>query len=199
MDLQLVTPPVSPSGYVISLTDAKLQCRVDTDAEDSLLLKYIAGAQGEVEKILGRALSEQVWKMTLQGFPSGSRPIRLPRPPLISLDSITYVDANGDEQALTGYVLDSTACPAEIHPPETGWPSTDGDAHPAVTLVFTCGHNDDYPVDADIVNTVLLFVGRAYIHREAVVTGTIVTEYPHVYNHLYGHRYRDFTDYSDQV
>ena len=197
----LVTAPATPSGYVISLAEAKTQCRVDLDehAEDSLLLRYIAAAQAEVENVLGRALTSQVWRLPLDTFPSGSNPIMVPRPPLVSLDSITYYDSNNDQQNLTGYVLDSLAAPALVYPPETGWPATYDRAHPAVDLQYTCGHGDSNPVDANIVEIVLMLVGRSYAHREATITGAIATELQHVYSYLLGHPYRDHTDYSGQV
>ena len=198
MQTILVIPPSSPDGLVVTLDEAKAQCRVDESDEDALLLRLIAGAQSEIENTLGHALTLQWWRLVLERFPSGSSPILVPRPPLVSLVSLSYADANNVEQTLTDHVLDSSSEPARIHPPETGWPATYSRAHPAVTVYYSCGHTTVRPIDPGIKDIALMLVGRGYENREETITGTIVSDFPHVYRNLLGHPYRDVTDYSGQ-
>jgi uncharacterized phiE125 gp8 family phage protein len=52
-----------PSIEPLTATEAKLQCRVDTTAEDALFTILIAAARSYVEEYLGRALLTQSWQL----------------------------------------------------------------------------------------------------------------------------------------
>ena len=197
MNAILVT---APALSIVSVIEAKAQCEAqERDDLDDQFEVWIAAAQAEVEEIFGHALSSQTWRLSLDKFPSGSSPILVPRPPLIAISAATYVDSNGDSQSLTGYVLDSDSVPACIYPPSTGWPSTDSDAHPAVSITYTCGHvGGSRPIDPMMKQIMLLLTGRAFEHREEGIIGTVIATSPHVYKYLAGHSYRDWTDYSGQ-
>lgn len=194
----LVTPPASPSGLIVTLDEARDQVRAEGTDEDSLLLVYIASAQAEIERRLGRVLTAQTWKLTLDTFPAGSSPILVPRPPLTAVSSVVYTDVNGASQTLSGHVVDSSSEPGRIYPPETGWPSTYDRAWPAVTVTYTCGHTSTRPVDPMLKSIALMLIGRAYENREESITGTVVARLPFVYEYLNGHPGRDWTDYSVQ-
>lgn len=198
MQVRLVTAPSSPSGLIVTLDEARLQVRAETNDEDSLLLTHIASAQAEIESLLGHALTVQTWKLTLDTFPAGTGPILVPRPPLKVITAFTYTDTDGASQSVTDYVLDSDSEPARIYPPETGWPSTDDRAWPAVSITYTCGHDANRPVDPMLKQIALALIGRAYENREESITGTVVARLPYVYNYIASHPYRDWTDYLGQ-
>ena len=118
--------------------------------------------------------------MSLDGFPSV---IRLPLPPLISVESIKYLDANGVEQNLdmSNYrVVDNGDWPSSIEP-EYGvsWPSTRA-IRSSVTVRFKCGHKDvaDSEVPEPIRTAMMMMVCERLKNREPNVVGMSVRELP---------------------
>lgn len=178
MNLVRVSLP-DPGGLVITLDEAKAHLRVTSTQEDGDILAKLAEAQGAVEDLLGRALSSQQYRLSMATFPGV---IELPRPPLISVDEVTYHDENDAEQTLgaASYIVDSDAEPACIHPTSSGWPSTSSTIRPAVLVEYTCGHSKDRPAEPQVVGVVKLLLGYAFEHREAVITGTTVTQLPFI-------------------
>ena len=89
---------VAPAFEPVTLAEAKLWLRIDHSDEDSLVLELVKSARREVERFCGRQLinSTRIWR--LDRFPS-SGVIRLDRPPLSSVSSITYVDTAGASQS----------------------------------------------------------------------------------------------------
>lgn len=173
----------------ITLDEAKAHLRVTGTQEDLDILQKLAEAQGAVEDLLGRALSSQQFRLSLAAFPDF---IELPRPPLISIQSVKYYDENDTLQTLAveDYILDSDAEPARIYQTDEGWPTTSSTVRPAVLVEYTCGHSEDRPVEPQVVGVVKLLLGYAYEHREAVITGTIITELPFVQAYLRSQRVR---------
>ncbi len=138
MSLTLIQPPaVEP----VSIAIARLQCHVDGTDEDELLSIYIGAARAQAEALTGRALIDQTWQQTLDAFPVEG--IQLLKPPVSSIPSVTYVDANGAVQTLSsaGYALDSAASPSGWLLPADGttWPATD-DVVNAVRVQMRCGY-----------------------------------------------------------
>src|SRR5205085_7972655 len=132
--LSLVSPPANEP---VSLDEAKEHLRVTSTDQDNLIRHLISAARIYCENKLGQPIVTQTWDLKLDGFPCDA--IRVPRPPLQSVTSITYLDSGGSLQTLnpsTYLVLDSTTPPASgpAHtPPLIGriesaygltWPST---------------------------------------------------------------------------
>src|SRR5262245_51885551 len=121
MALRLISgPTVEP----ITLTEAKAHLRVDHTADDTLIAMYIAAARTDCEEWTARAFVAQTWELVLDEFPDDE--ILLPRPPLQSVESIKYDDADGLEQTLatTEYAVDDASQPGWVVPVTTGWPSS---------------------------------------------------------------------------
>lgn len=107
---------------------------------DPLLTMLLAGATKAVETITRRALLTQVWELSLDCFPNWQ--INIPKPPLRSVDLITYVDNDGTTQTLASdqYLVDPRSEPARLTP---AWAKVWPPARPqmnAVTVRFTCGY-----------------------------------------------------------
>jgi uncharacterized phiE125 gp8 family phage protein len=190
MNLVRTSLPAQPSGLVITLTEAKAHLRVTSTQEDADIISKLAEAQGAVEDLLGRALSSQGFRLSLDAFPSDY--IELPRPPLIAISSVKYYDENDALQTLasSGYVLDSDAEPARIYPSDDGWPTTSTTVHPAVLVEYTCGHTTTRPAEPQVVSVVKLLLGYAYENREAVIVGSAITELPFIQAYLRSQRVR---------
>lgn len=111
MSLTLITPPTQ---YPVSLVEVKSHCNILHTDTDALLDMFLAAATDLFDGpsgLLGRCLCQQSWEYRVDDFPryahaehairSWTRmyseiPMRLPIPPLVSVDSIKYVDLDGN-------------------------------------------------------------------------------------------------------
>jgi uncharacterized phiE125 gp8 family phage protein len=162
MTLKLITAPaIEP----VTLAEAKVQCRVDTDltAEDDLLSALISTAREMAEHEIGRALINQTWERVLDAFPAAE--IELGMPPVSSIVSVTYIDAAGDSQTLASaaYTLEPDLLPGWLLPAEGyEWPDTLDTAN-AVRVRFVAGYGDSAPnVPAAVKSWILLTVADLY-------------------------------------
>lgn len=163
--------------YTDTTADASLGVGIPlaNTTADVLLAGLIGAARQQVEEYCNRALVTQTWRMTLDRFPRVTdrnrwAEIRLPRPNLVSVTSITYIDANGDTQTVTAddYIVDTASLPGRIVPAYgVAWPATRCQPD-AVTITFTAGYGATADtVPASIRAAVLLVVGDLYKNREA--------------------------------
>lgn len=174
MGLQLLE---GPSEQPVSVAVAKQHLRIapgDTFQDDEVA-RIIRAATARAERITQRALLTQRWCLYLDGFPPGA--IRIPRPPLKSVESIFYTDASGQERELDTetYLVNPFEILGQVTPMQGRcWPATAKQAM-AVRVEFTAGYD---AVPDDIVSAILLLVGHLDQNREEVVTGTIATKLP---------------------
>jgi len=93
--LKLITPPaIEP----VSLDDVKLHTRINYDVEDDILAVWIKTAREMAEMFQRRAYIAQLWEISFDSFPN--MPLKLPRSPLISLQSIKIYDYEDTETVL---------------------------------------------------------------------------------------------------
>src|SRR5512139_106594 len=88
-----------PAKEPLSLEEAKRFLRITSDAEDDVVLALVAAARKRVERGTELALITQTVEAKVDGF-WGSCALELPMPPLQSIVSIQYVDADGALQTL---------------------------------------------------------------------------------------------------
>jgi uncharacterized phiE125 gp8 family phage protein len=131
------SPPV-----LVSPTQGKNWLRVDYEEDDDLIESCIKAATNRVEGYLNRALIEQTWTMTLDEFPSEGY-IRIPRPPLISIDTFKYIKEDETEVAVDVdiYRVDTVVEPGQIvlKNDET-WPTDTLISSSGVVIEFTAGY-----------------------------------------------------------
>lgn len=174
MSLTLVQ---APALEPVSLALAKTHCRIDGTEFDTLLPAWITAARQRAEHELGRALITQTWLLTLDAFPAAE--IELPKPRVLAIESVMYLDAAGAEQTLApaAYALDSYTLPGWLFPTDS-WPATYDGAN-AVRVRFTAGYG---PAAADVPSQVvawmLLQIGAMHRHASAVAVGAAVAELP---------------------
>lgn len=170
----------APAVEPVSTSEAKLHCRVDYDADDTLFAAWITAAREYAETYQRRALITQMLEMSLPAFPCGE--IVLPRPPLQSVTSIAYVDANGDSQTLNSslYQVDTRGIVGRVKPAYGQvWPSTRCETYNAVTITYVAGYGDAATaVPRATVAAIKLLVGHLNENREMVITGTIIGKVP---------------------
>jgi len=162
----------------ITLADIKAQAYVTHSLDDAYLSACAAQGLDQVASDTNRAMVDTTWVLTGAGF---APVIKLPRPPLIEVVSITYIDAAGAEQALpeAGYQI-TVSDVATFVQPAAGkqWPATARGNANAVTVTYRSGY-----VQADgeggttgalptaARHAALLWAAHLYQFREAVTTG----------------------------
>lgn len=159
-------PVVEP----VSLADAKAHCRVDTDADNALIVGYITTAREWVEDYIDRALVTQQLVMKLDAFPAE---IELPRPPMVASGtatavSVTYVtgDTGSTATLSTGsYRVDRDATPGVIRNLYgQSWPSHLLDQN-SVTVTWWAGYGDPQNVPQRVKSAILMCVHELYEKR----------------------------------
>lgn len=196
MPSKLLTPP---SVEPITLTEAKAHLRVDIDDDNGLIQGLISSVRQQAEQICRRAIISQQWLVTLDRFPSpamnvgsanwygpqwGNSPgpltilspenrtgyeIYLPYSPLISVDSIKYIDEYGMQQTLATslYKVDSVSEPARILPAYgSTWPATRNEIN-AIEVTLTAGWDTPASVPQPIKSWMLLRLAAMYENRES--------------------------------
>jgi len=166
---------VRPATEPVSLAQAKSHLRVDTDADNEYIQTLIQAAREYVEDLLDTALVATTWAASYDCFPLWE--IVLPRPPLISVQSVVFRNVAGESQTLTEpYQIDVRAIPGRIFPVfNTVWPAVRGDEN-SVVVTFTSGYQGDVP--GVIKHAILLLVGNWYAIREPVVVGSTANSIP---------------------
>jgi len=155
----------------ITTADLKTQLRIDLTEDDTLLGNWIKMARLYAEDFTRRSFINTTWDVKYDyGFPC-QHPIELPRSPLASVTSITYIDTNGDGQTVTAsdYNVDTSATPGRIYRDYGySWPSTQAIEN-AVTIRFVAGYGSAASsVPQTIIQAIALMVGAMYEYREAM-------------------------------
>lgn len=171
---------IEPFDEPVTLTEAKAQLGVTHSNDDTLITSLITAARQACEAEMNRALIYSQWELRLDCFPDE---IIVPRPPLYSVSSVQYVDADGATQTLaaSSYQVDTRSEPGRIKPAYgAAWPVTREGIYNAVTVTFWAGYAPvevGSPTDFSgnvpraIKQAVLLTVGDLYANRESVVVG----------------------------
>ncbi|HFL2188696.1 TPA: head-tail connector protein [Pseudomonas putida] len=174
MGLQLLE---APTAQAVSLEVAKKHLRIapdDTDQDDEVA-RIVRAATAWAERITQRALCLQRWRLHLDGFPCGA--VLVPRPPLQSVEAVSYTDSVGSVQTLdaAGYIVNPFDILGRVSLAQgQAWPATRKQAM-SVRIDFTAGYAE---VPEDIVSAILLLVGHLDQNREQVVTGATPTALP---------------------
>ncbi len=158
-----------PTSEPVSLAAAKKRLRVQGDEENDEITDWIKSARQHAERITGRQIMPATWELWLDAFPIEGCAIRLPRPPLLSVTSITYTDTAGVSRTWRSslYIVDApggpTALPGLIVP-------AFGQVYPgmrpmlrAAIVRFQAGYD---VVPEDLIAAIYVGVGELYLNRE---------------------------------
>lgn len=113
--------------------------------DDFLRDQVIPTAIAEYESDAGRQLITASLILTRDRFPRYRRVLLLPKPPLQSVTSITYLDTSGDETEMDedDYIVNIAKEPGEIQPVVgVAWPSTYNQSG-AVVIEYVAGYGDE--------------------------------------------------------
>lgn len=173
-----------PTLEPVLLDEAKAHCRIEADdsESDGLLAGYIFSARRYVEEVTGRALMSQTWDYKIDycwpkvrvsnwGYVTG---IDVPKPPLVSVSSITYVDTAGATQTLASsqYQVVTSQYVGSILPAyNVTWPQVRWQPE-AITVRFVAGYGSNPgDVPEPIRQAIRFLVGHYFEHREEVIVG----------------------------
>ena len=141
-----------------------------TSVEDDYITDLIAAGREYCEDVLHRAIGEQKWKMVLDDFP-GDDYIKLLYPPLVSVSSVTYRDADGVSATMSasesnGYIADTAGEPGGIFLAYgSSWPSFTPYPYNAVEIIYTCGYTST-TVPKKTKDAILKMVGLLHKYRD---------------------------------
>lgn len=158
----------------VSLTEAKAQCRMETDAsDDTFITSLIAPARAYVERV------------STYGLVAGSRVFTFAKwgdfleiylRPITSVTSVAYADDAGDAQTYTGYLAPIGVYPFRIF-------HAVGDEFPAIaagtSIVVTvaAGAVDSSSQEYLIAKrAILILIGHWFEYREAAQAGIVSAE-----------------------
>ena len=163
--LTVVQPPtVEP----VTLDEAKAHLRVTDSAQDSYIQALIRAAREWCEQFQGRAYIQQRLRLQLETWPSGRR-IVLPRPPLVSVESVSYRNDEGHVIVFdpSAYRVDTASEPgAIVLAPDRGWPGEMLDEGLPIQVDFTAGYGADAAaVPQRVRQAVLLYVAFLFENR----------------------------------
>lgn len=173
MPLYLVTAPIYEP---VTLEEAKAHCRVDHADDNEYISSLIRVAREKLDGrdgYLGRAVVAQTWDWKLDRFdrryPEGDvrhcsySPgcipwrLELPLPPLQSVTSVKYLDADAVEQTLSSALYVVTGAngwqPAQIEPATSqSWPTVYCRPE-AIRIRLVCGYVPKDPLSSPVVST----------------------------------------------
>jgi uncharacterized phiE125 gp8 family phage protein len=187
--------PLTDSTNPLTLSDVKMHLRVVDDlvdanteqpysSDDATLAIYLQAAFEWVENETRQQLCNREYLLMLDGFPRRARgecdsesfrQISLPKPPLVCVDSVHYLDPQGNLQTLSPstYIVDATTKPGRVVlAPGQSWPQTNN-ATNCVRVCFTAGYGWGDNIPTLLEQAILLLAGDWYENREDIVAARI--------------------------
>lgn len=166
------------SAEPLSLADAKAFLRIENTADDAVISGLIKAARYECENIADRSFITTTWGLTLDFLPFAGGPyvslyapgsrrssgasfgrldrddgsIAIPRPPLIALQSLSYIDQGGATQTIDitpegNKVVVVAGDPGRIFAAYNTWFPFSQPRPSAVQITYTAGYG---PTAADV-------------------------------------------------
>lgn len=162
---------VEPAVEPVSLAEAKLHCRVDVTADDTLLSALVVAARRQAERILYRALVTQTWDLYRDAAPEEAW-LEIPYPPLQSVSYVKYTPVStgvAATYAAASYSVDAISEPGRlVLNSGYSWPSDELVVVNGFNVRFVAGYGAAAAVPQTIRHAILLMVGFWYEFREAV-------------------------------
>lgn len=177
------TQITAPTTLALTLEDAKAQLNLSSTADDALITNHIRAATEMLETRCGRAFVTQTRALRMRTFHdpryASGRSIVLPRSPLKSISSISYVATDGTTTTLpsSDYRVSAGDQPGHVGEEHgASWPATRNVAGDVV-VTYVAGHSTvSSGVPHAVKQAIRMVVGHWYRNREAVLVGTISKE-----------------------
>lgn len=152
----MLTLVTAPATTPVTLAEAKAEIPVLHSDDDTRITRYINAATAHLDGykgVLGNAIVTQTWKLTLPEFEDR---MRLPLPPVQSLTSVTYLDADEASQTFSSVHLETDGVDTWVAlDTDASWPTT-ANRDDAVTITFVTGYGDDETAVPDDIRELIL-------------------------------------------
>lgn len=173
--VRVTQPVVEP----VSLSEAKVQARVDGEADDAYIQTLISVARQYVEDQLDITILTTTWEASYDLFPVWA--IILPRP-MLQAGTVTITYRLGDgatstkSSAAGDFRVDTRTVPGRIFPNwSQTWPAVRGDEN-SVVVNYTAGFGDDgSSVPPIYKHLIMTLVAHYYDTRQIVGVGNYGT------------------------
>lgn len=172
MSVKLIT---APAAEPVTLAEAKAQCRVDIDTDDTLIGNLIVAAREYCEMHDWRVFMPQTWELYLDAWPS-TNAIEIPKSPLQSVTFFQYTDEDGNTATLASsqYLVDTVSDPGWLMLKSAySWPSVTLQDVNGIAIRFVAGYASAADVPRRAKQAMLLLVGHWYENRENSTVGTV--------------------------
>lgn len=166
LDLVRIT---DPAARPVTAADLRAHLRLDSTDQDAYLEGLIDAAVRNIEAMSNRAIITQVWRLGLVSFWAGD--LELPYSPLQTVDTVTYVDTDGETQtldaanyeAVTGALVGRVRFAHGVSLPGVRVQSS------SVRVTYTAGWGDAAAdVPPDVKHAVKLLAAHWYANAEPV-------------------------------
>ncbi len=171
-----ITYATTATAYPVSVQQTKLHTHVDENQENINLSDYIGAATKAGQVMLDRQFVTATLRLTLDDFPCPTRNnpqacLYVPRPPLQSISSIGYVQAEDGTTATmasSDYIVDTASEPGRVMPAfGRVWPISRYQIN-AVTVTFVAGYGAPSAVPKNIKTWIMSNAAAAYRFREPI-------------------------------
>lgn len=163
----------APEKEPLTLDEVKQHLKVG-DNEDAYLVGLIKTARISLERYLNRALITQTHRVYYDRW---HHEMRIPFPPLQSVESVSYYDQQGEFQTLIEndfYWISDTTDPARIvRKWDVVYPELQDGRPDAVVIEFICGYGEPEDVSEDLKAAMKLIITDYYEHRGTIVIGQV--------------------------
>lgn len=167
-----ITKPVRsavPTFEPVTLAEAKKQCEIadSVTAHDAMLGGLIALAREAVEHDTGIVCGTGTFTLKMSDWPCGEW-FEISLRPVVSITSITYVDAGGDVATwdAANYALETSAVQSIVRLAYGAtWPTLRGDIS-GITVTFVAGHATAAAIPRILKHMCLLDIARQFNDRE---------------------------------
>lgn len=170
MILSLVTPAVTGP---VTVQEVKEDIRgIRSDTEDLLIATLIESATLQAETFTRRNFVSRTWDLYSDTIPQ-TPVIDLPCAPLVSVTSITTIDADeaSTVYAASNYILDTVSSPGRIALKDgSTWPSTTLKVVNGFVIRFVSGYGTRHEVPAQIRHAIMRAVNFYYSERTSKTT-----------------------------
>jgi uncharacterized phiE125 gp8 family phage protein len=182
-------PLILTSGPLVepvSLAEAKVHCRVDNDAEDTLIASLILAARMHIERSLNVALIEQGWSLYLDRWPDGPW-VKLPLAPVLGVTAVRLYSPTDSFVTLDPdlFILDGAGQHPRLARREAqAWPLP-GRGVNGIEIAFTAGYGaaaDNVPMPVRLA--IKMLIAHWYETREPVMPADAVSTVPMSVNSL---------------
>lgn len=153
-----VQPVVEP----VAASDLKNWLGYGGTDQDAVFDSMIVAAREWTEQYLSRQLITATWRLKLNAF--NWTFLDLPRQPIQSVTSITYIDTQGVEQTLSPFLYDFSVDSGRIAPAyNESWPFTRASLEP-VSITYVAGYGDEgHDVPEPIRQAILLIASSMWM------------------------------------